>query len=159
MRNVMVAVTLYNWLLFGHVLAAMVWVGGALVLSLFARQALRSTDEQAVGRFVVNLRVIGPRVFAPSVVLLLAFGIWMVVDSSAWDFDQTWLRIGIWLFAAAFLIGVVYLSQAAVRAERAVGRNDRSEAVRQLRLWSRAYTLVLVLLVGATWVMVAKPGV
>jgi uncharacterized membrane protein len=154
----MQAVTLYDWLLFGHVLAAMVWVGGALLLSLLAWQALRSTDEQAVDRFVVNLRVIGPRVFAPSVVLLLAFGIWMVLDSSAWDFDQTWLQIGMGLFAAAFLIGVVFLSQTAIRAERAVTRHDHADAVRHLRLWSRAYTLVLVLLIGATWVMVTKPG-
>ena len=154
----MLSVTLYDWLLFGHVLAAMVWVGGALLLSLLAWQALRSADEHAVGRFVVNLRVIGPRVFAPAVVLLLAFGIGMVADSSAWDFGQTWLQVGVGLFAAAFLVGVVLLSQTAVRAERAVARDDRPAAVRALRLWCRAYTSVLVLLVAATWVMVAKPG-
>jgi uncharacterized membrane protein len=155
----MLSVTLYDWLLFGHVLAAMVWVGGALLLSLLAWQALRSTDDKAVDRFVMNLRVIGPRVFAPSVVLLLAFGIWMVIDNSAWDFDQTWLRIGMGLFVAAFLIGVVFLSQTATRAERAVRSNDHSGAVRHLRLWLRAYLLVLILLVGATWVMVTKPGI
>jgi uncharacterized membrane protein len=152
------ATDLYDWLLFAHVLMAMVWVGGALLLNVLAIQALRARDPDAVARFVANLRVIGPRVFAPSVVLLLGFGIWLVIDSDAWDFGQSWIEVGLGLFVAAFAIGVAYLGRTATLAERAVSNGDHDQAARQLRRWSWGYQIVLVLLVAATWDMSVKPG-
>jgi len=154
----MTAVTRYDWLLFAHIVAAMVWVGGAVLLSVLALQALRSTDPSVLDRFVGNLRVIGPRVFAPSVVALVGFGVWLVIDSAAWNFDQTWIQIALGLFAGAFLVGAVFLSRAAVLAERAVARGDHADAVRQVQRWSWGYGLVVLLLVVATWDMVVKPG-
>lgn len=38
----------YEWLLFGHILAAMVWLGAGLVLAAMALAALRANDAQAV---------------------------------------------------------------------------------------------------------------
>jgi uncharacterized membrane protein len=152
------AVTLYDWLLFGHILVAMIWVGGALLLNVLALQALRSHDPDAVARFVKNLRVIGPRLFAPAVVVLLGLGIWLVLDSNAWDFDQTWIQIGMSLFVAAFLIGVAYLGRTAVLADCAVDAGNPDEATRQLRRWSWGYQVVLIVLIVATWDMVTKPG-
>ena len=152
------ATGLYDWLLFAHILMAMVWLGGALLLNVLAIQALRGADRDGVARFVTNLRVIGPRVFAPSVVLLLGFGIWLVLESDAWDFEQSWIQIGLGLFVAAFLIGVAYLGRTAVLAERAVSNDDHDEAARQLRRWSWGYQIVLVLLIVATWDMVTKPA-
>jgi uncharacterized membrane protein len=155
----MLGAALYDWLLFAHVLVAMVWVGGALLLNVLAWQALRSPADGRMERFIGNLRVIGPRVFAPAVVLLLGFGIWLVLESDGWSFDQTWIQIGLALFATAFLIGVVYLSFMSLRAERAMARGDVLDAARQLRHWTWGYQVVLVVLVVATWDMVIKPGV
>ena len=62
------------------------------------------------------------------------------------------------LFAAAFLIGAVHQSRAALSAERAAGRGDRDEALRQLARWSWGYRLIVLLLIVATWDMVMKPG-
>lgn len=154
----MMAVTRYDWLLFAHILAAMVWVGGAALLSALAIQASRTTDAAVLDRFVRNLRIIGPRVFGPAVVALVGFGVWLVVDSPAWGFDQAWVEIGLGLFAGAFVIGGVFLSRTAVLAERAVAQGDRAETVRQIRQWTWGYGLVLLLLVAATFDMVAKPG-
>jgi hypothetical protein len=53
---------------------------------VLAIQALRSRDRDSVARFVTNMRVSGPRVFAPAVVLLRGFGIWLVLLIVAtWD--------------------------------------------------------------------------
>ena len=60
--------TLHDWLLFLHVLAAMVWVGGGVMLSALAARALRDPDPAAVGRFTDNLRRVGPLVLAPATV-------------------------------------------------------------------------------------------
>jgi hypothetical protein len=37
----------------------------------------------------------------PSMLAVLAFGIWLVVRTDAWNFGQTWVIAGLSLFAAA----------------------------------------------------------
>ena len=151
----MIAFSLYDWLLFVHIVGAMVWVGGLVALAALGNHALRSGD---VARFVGSLRVVGPFVLAPASSLVLAFGIWMVLDSSAWDFGQTWIWLALVLLAAAVVVGAVFLSRSALAAERAVKAGDDAQAATHLRRWSWGIRLILVLLVIATWDMVFKPG-
>jgi uncharacterized membrane protein len=152
------AQTLYDWLLFLHVLAAMVWLGGGIVLSVTAARVLRDPEPGAVARFTASLRVVGPLVLAPATIAVLGLGIGLVVDTDAWDFGQLWVQLGLGLFAGAFLIGAVYQSRTALAAERAAARDDGAEARRQLRRWSWGYRLILLLLILATWDMTTKPG-
>lgn len=149
---------LYEWLMFLHIVAAMAWVGGLIILTVLAANVLRSGEPEALNRFVVSLRVLGPRVLAPATVLVIGLGIWMVIESNAWDFGQTWILVAIALFAAAFLIGAVFQSRAAIKGERAATAGYDQEAVRQLRRWSWGMRLILVILLVATWDMVFKPG-
>ena len=150
--------TLYGWLLFLHVLAAMVWVGGAVMLAVVAARVLRDPDPGAVSRFTGSLRVLGPLVLAPATVAVLGLGIGLVVDTEAWDFGQLWVQLGLGLFAAAFLVGAVWQSRSALGATRAAGREDDAEARRQLRRWLAGYWLIVTLLVVAVWDMTTKPG-
>jgi uncharacterized membrane protein len=150
--------TLYDWLLFLHVLAAMVWIGGGVMLAAIATRVLRDPDPAAAGRFTASLRVLGPLVLAPATVAVLGLGIGLVVDSDAWDFGQLWLQLGLALFAAAFLIGAVWQSRTALAATRAAERDNNTEARRQLRRWSWGYRLIVLLLVAAVWDMTTKPG-
>jgi uncharacterized membrane protein len=152
------ATGLYDWLVFVHVLAAMLWVGGITVLGAFAVRVLREREAESVGRFLGSLRRIGPLVLAPAPVLLVAFGIWAVAESDAWDFGQLWVQLGLGLFAVAFLVGAAHQSTAAIAAERAAARGDDDEALRRLRRWAWGMALIVVLLVVATWAMVFKPG-
>ena len=91
---------LYDWLLLLHILAAMLWLGGIVVIGAFAFRILRTREPGATAAFLGNLRVIGPLVLAPAPVILLAMGIWMVAEQ--WEFDQTWVSLGFGLF----LVGV-----------------------------------------------------
>jgi uncharacterized membrane protein len=150
--------TLYDWLLFLHVLAAMVWIGGGVMLAAIAARVLRDPDPAAVGRFTASLRVLGPLVLAPATVAVLGLGIGLVVDSDAWDFGQLWLQLGLALFAAAFLIGAIWQSRTALAATRAAEHDNNAEARRQLRRWSWGYRLIVLLLVAAAWDMTTKPG-
>jgi uncharacterized membrane protein len=154
----MILFSLYDWLLFVHIVGAMVWVGGLVALAAFGTHALRSGDRETVARFVGSLRVVGPFVLAPSSALVIAVGIWMVIDSSAWDFGQTWIWLGLVLLASAVLVGAAFLSRVALAAERAVKAGDDAEVASQLRRWSWGIRLILVLLVVATWDMVFKPS-
>jgi uncharacterized membrane protein len=149
---------LADWLLFLHILAAIVWLGGLVMLGLLATLVLRSRDGEAVTRFVGSLRVVGPLALAPAMVALLGFGIWMVAHDEAWDFGQTWILLALALFAGAFLIGAAFQSRTAIGAQRAADAGDQGEAARRLRRWSWGTRLTLLLLVVASWDMAFKPG-
>ena len=154
----MIATSLYSWLLLLHIIAAMVWVGGAVMLGAQATRVVLANDSDEVARFLRSLRVIGPVVLAPATIAVLGLGIWMVLNSAAWDFKQEWVQLALGLFAGAFLIGAAHQSRAAILAERASQRGDDGEARRQLIRWSIGYWTILVLLVVAVWDMVMKPG-
>ena len=98
------AAKLYDWLMFLHVVAAMIWVGGLVALSVLVLQVLRSGEADAVARFARSLRALGPMVLAPATVAVAGFGIWLVVDSDAWGFGQTWIWLALVLFGLAFLV-------------------------------------------------------
>jgi uncharacterized membrane protein len=150
--------TLYDWLLFAHILAAMVWVGGAAVLFALSIITLRTRDPQGIARFVRALPILGPAVLAPATVGVVGFGIWLVLDSDSWEFGQTWIVVALALFAVAFVVGAAFQSRAALGAERALDRGDDAEALRQLERWVRGYGLILALLLVIAWDMVFKPG-
>jgi uncharacterized membrane protein len=152
------ATSLYDWLLILHILAATVWLGGIITISLFATLVLRSGDVDLVDRFVGSLRIVGPIVLGPSLLAVLAFGIWMVVDSSAWNFGQAWIITALALLSAAFVIGVAFQARAAIGAQRASESGDRLEALRQFRRWAWGMRAIAAILVVAVWDMVAKPG-
>ena len=149
---------LYDWLLLGHIIAAMVWLGGGVVLAVLAVATLRSADGPAVARFVASLRVIGPAVLAPATIATLGVGIWLVLDSAAWDFGQAWVVLALALFAAAVVVGAGHQGRAAINAQRAIDRDDHAEARRQLARWTWGYGVVVSLLLVIAWDMVFKPG-
>jgi uncharacterized membrane protein len=150
--------TLYDWLLFAHILAAMVWVGGAVVLFALSIITLRTRDPHAIARFVRALPILGPAVLAPATIGVVGFGVWLVLDSDSWEFGQTWIVVALALFAFAFVVGAAFQSRAALGADRALDRGDDAEALRQLERWVRGYGLILALLLVIAWDMVFKPG-
>ena len=158
MSAVRIGTGLYDWLLFGHIVAAMLWVGGGVVLGGLALRVVRAGDPEEMARFSAGLRAIGPVVLAPSTVAVLGLGVWMVLDNAAWEFGQLWVLLALGMFAAAFLIGAAHQSRAALGAERALAEGDHREARRRLARWSWGYWLIVLLLVAATWDMVFKPG-
>ncbi len=149
--------TLYDWLMFVHIVAAMIWGGGLVVLTVLATQALRSNQPDTVARLVGSLRVTGPLLFALAMAVVLGLGIWMVVGD-AWFFGQGWVRLALGLFSVAFVVGAVFQSRAAILAQRAVDAGDHATATRHLRRWSWGMRLILLVLLVITWDMVFKPG-
>jgi uncharacterized membrane protein len=142
----------HDWLKVLHVLAAMGWLGGILTLHASAIAARRRGD--ALG-FARSLRFVGPAVLAPSTAAVVAFGIWLVVDSPLWAFDQTWVWLALVLLGAALAVGAGYLSRAGIAAGKAA---DEALASEHLARWLRGVRVLLVLLAVVTWDMVVKPG-
>lgn len=149
---------LYDWLVFLHILAGMVWLGGGVVLAAQVTRVLRGRDPGALGGFIADLRLIGPLVLAPATLAVVGLGVWLVLDSAAWGFGQFWVQLALGLFLAALGIGVAYQSRTAIQAERAFADGDHDRARRHLARWARGYAVIVLLLVAVTWDMVLKPG-
>jgi uncharacterized membrane protein len=152
-----VVAVLYDWLLFLHIVAAMVWVGGLAALNVLVAIVLRGGGTDEVARFVSALRVVGPATLAPAMLGVLAFGIWLVLDSDAWSFGQTWVWLALVLFGVAFVFGAAFQSRSALAAQHAVEAGDGAEAARQLRRWAWGMRVILVVLLVVVWDMVFKP--
>jgi len=99
---------LYDWLKFGHVLMAIVWVGGALSLQLLASRIQAKGDRKQLYELTEHIEFIGTRVFTPASLLLLILGIWMVFIGP-WNFGMVWIDLGIAMFVYSFVSGAFYL--------------------------------------------------
>jgi len=151
--------TLEPWLHFAHITGAVIWVGGGLMLAIIGGRVRRSGDIVLIREFARMLSYVGPRVLAPAVVVVLVSGIWLVVQQSR-DFSQLWILLALGAFAAAFVIGAVYLSRSAILMERvAAEATANTQAARDaLGRWMLGYSVVLAILVFALWDMIFKPG-
>jgi uncharacterized membrane protein len=147
------------WLHFFHIGGAIVWVGGGVMLSIFGARAQRAGNLVVIGEFAGMLSYVGLRIFMPAVVVVLVTGVWIVVVQSR-EFTDLWVVLALVAFAAAFLIGAIYLSRNAIALDRAVkGSTPDSTAVSEiLGRWIVGYWVVLAILVFAVWDMVFKPG-
>ena len=154
----MVAV-LYDWLKSFHVLAAVVWVGGAFVTQLLAIRINRTGDRVQAYQFSKHVEFVGTRVYTTASLLLVILGVWMVAIGP-WDFGMLWVDLGIAMFLFSFVSGAFYigpqLKKLAAVAEAEGPDSPRvDELIGKVFLVSRVELALLILIV---FDMVLKPG-
>jgi uncharacterized membrane protein len=147
----------YELLKYIHILAAMVWVGGAFTLQIYGIYTARSGDQAAIARFGRDVSVVGGRVFPVASIVLLIAGVIMVLQR--WSFGQTWIIVALILWIASLLAGVLYIGPRSGRIGELFAADPASEAARtlmsQVFLVSR---LELVSFAVIVFLMVFKPG-
>lgn len=141
---------------FLHIAAAIVWVGGGAVATVFAARLGSATPDHRLG-FARDMEFASTRVFMPASLLTLLFGILMVVDSDVFAWEQAWVVIGLSAVVISAVLGMAYLSPQSAKlvAELEAGDPAAAERIRGISLVSR---LDLVVLFVAVWAMVVKPG-
>ena len=149
--------TLYEGLLFVHIVAVSVWVGGSIMLGFVSARIERTGDTAYRARFAKSAGVVGP-VIGISAGLVLASGAWMVVESDQIELSQLWVWLGLALFLLSAIVGAVFFAPASNRIVEALEEGRVEEADRLARVFnlvSRLDTLLLVVILG---LMVFKPG-
>jgi uncharacterized membrane protein len=141
----------YEFLLFVHVAAVIVWLGTGTALAFIAIYAERSRDRALGERLGTLAAWLGPRVFAPASLGTLVAGILLVLDGS-WTFHRLWIELGLAAFAVSFILNVGVRFPLLRRLEG--GTLDLMRGVRLLGLLARAELAVLYLAVAD---MLAKP--
>ena len=149
---------LYTVMKFVHVLAAIAWVGGAIMLDMLISQARRSGSQSDVLMLLAKTERYGKTCFSPSAVLVLVAGI--VMASIGGIMAAPWVSFG---FLGVFIsagLGMGYLTPKSRQLRQMIearGMQD-PEAVAlgsRMMLISRIDLVLLVLVVAA---MVFKPG-
>jgi uncharacterized membrane protein len=150
---------LYETLKFVHIVAAVVVVGGAVLLTVLLGVAVLRKDPHGVLTINATNSWVGNRFFAPGWLLLLGFGIWTVVEGDL-SFGDAWITIGFVVFAVSFVLGPTVHDRHAKQLRSAI-EADGPTSARALGVGRRELTisvLELCLLIFAIWAMTAKPG-
>jgi uncharacterized membrane protein len=143
-------------LLFLHVSAAIIWVGGGLMMQFFGIRAAMSGDPRRFGELGEDIEWIANRVFIPSSLGAFLTGILLVVESDFYGFGDTWIVLGLVLYATTFFAGILFLGPESGRIGALKEQGSPEVGRRMLRLIMLA-RLDLVLLFGIVYVMTVKP--
>jgi uncharacterized membrane protein len=153
--------THYNELKFVHVLSAVIWVGGAATVQVYAMLAQRTNDPVRVAAFASDTQFVGTRIFLPTSLILLVSGMLTLrASGGAWDYGQGWVRFGLVVIALSIVTGAGFLGPESGRISKAtraqgVQSPEVQARIRRIFLVSR---IELVLLVAVIFDMVVKPG-
>lgn len=148
----------YELLVFGHIAAAIIWLGAGFLIGLLVLGAERAGDRMKEAGYHQDVGWLAPRLFIPASLATLVFGILLVADG-AWTLDQLWIVIALCGWAVSFLLGILYFKPegeriAAIAEER--GPQDPEIAWRIPRL-NVVDRLQLVILFTVVFDMVFKP--
>jgi uncharacterized membrane protein len=151
---------LYNVLLFVHILAAIIWIGGAIQLNLLGTRATRSGDAVRMVAIAREAEWVSQRLIAPAGVILFALGITMVAINDAWTIGQIWIILALVGFGLTFLAGALFFGPESGRVGKAIdargpGDPEVHRRIRRILVVGRFDILLLLLIVAD---MVFKPG-
>jgi uncharacterized membrane protein len=108
-----------------HVLSAVIWVGGGVMMHIFGRLATKEGPERHLAFTQRSIRL-GNMVFAPLSVVLLIAGV-LLVEEVGYSYGDLWVTIGFLGFLTSFVLGVGYYPRAGRRyAEVAAGEGPGS---------------------------------
>jgi uncharacterized membrane protein len=100
--------TWYEFLLFVHISATVIWVGSGFLLIVLALRADRTDDEAALKHILQANAWLATRLFIPASLTVVAAGVWLTIDGP-WEFDQLWIVLGLAGYLATFVTGVAVL--------------------------------------------------
>src|SRR4051794_7482624 len=141
-----------------HVLMAIIWIGGALMIQLFAFRVLKENDPGRLASFTRDVEFLGMRTFVPSSLVLVVLGFVLMHQGHwAWHF---WAIFAIVVWALSFVSGAFYLGPEAGRISKLITEKAGVDAEVKQRieriLFHSRVELVLIALVAMD--MVLKPG-
>jgi hypothetical protein len=145
---------LHEWLLVVHIISAVVYVGGAVAVTV---QATGAAD--APGQFL-KLADLAGRAIGIGAVFTLVTGVALVLESDVWSFSMTFVLIGIGALLVAGGVEGLYTRRKVAAVEAAIEEqgSDAPDVGAGLRPVMLVNAILIVLFVFTIWAMVFKPG-
>jgi uncharacterized membrane protein len=142
--------TLYEFLLFLHIAAAVIWVGGGAMIQIMALRVLAKNDPVALADFAAGVERIGNRTLVPAALTAFLSGIGLVWEADFWTIGDDWIVIGLILFAVTFLSGAAFFGPESGRVKKQIeaeGPVAAEPRVRRLLVLTRIDLIVLFLII------------
>ncbi|HEY1512656.1 MAG TPA: DUF2269 family protein [Gaiellaceae bacterium] len=142
----------------GHVLFAVIWVGGGVSIMIHAIRAQRADNLEDIVTIAKQAAFMGEKVFAPVGLVTFLLGIAMMINTS-WGWGHFWVIAGLIGYAITFIVGVAILSPMAKKIDESAERNGATHPetialIERIMLVGRFDVAVLMLVVLD---MVTKP--
>jgi uncharacterized membrane protein len=152
---------MYTFLVFVHVISAMLWLGGGMYALLLSQRSLASGNDATVGPYLESVEKVNGLFFAMTPPITLLAGIGLVFWSDAWRFSQAWVYLALGLAVVVAAVGGGLEGGAAKNAKAIFDQNGAAspefvEAVKKLHSFGWVDVAVLTAIVV---LMVFKPGV
>lgn len=141
-----------------HVILAVVWVGGGVLLTILAIRAQRESDPGAVVTIAQQAAFAGEKIFAPAGLVVFLMGIAMMLNTN-WGWGTFWIDAGLIGYAITFITGLAVLSPLAKKIKASAEQNgpehpETIALIDRILLIARVDVTVLLLVVAD---MVTKP--
>lgn len=152
------AIETYQVYLAVHILAAVLWVGGAFTIQVLAIRASRPGARLQLGSLAAEIEWVGTRLFIPSSLLLVIFG-FMLMSEGNWDYEG-WVVFAIAVWLASFVVGAAFLGPQSGKLSEDIARHgpDSAQAVERLSRIFLVSRIELVFLLLVVLDMALKPG-
>lgn len=147
-----------EWVLYGHVLFAIIWMGGSVYVEALIANVRRRSDPIALGAVFRDIAVLNQRVFSFAGIMTVVFGFWLVF-ATAWSFEMLWVALSILLVAVAVTMDLFYTtprSREALELIELKGPADHDAAVRIEQVVNAGHVRLGILAV-VLFLMVFKP--
>jgi len=148
----------YEFWLFLHATAAIVWIGGAATIQVFGILTKRAADPAKTAFFAGNVSWTVLRVFLPASLVVFASGVGLTEERN-WDWGEPFIVFGLIGWAAVSLVAFAFLARALGRAGAELASEGPSPAlafrIRNLVWLSR---VLLVVLLAIVFMMTVKLG-
>ena len=144
-------------LLFVHVTAVVIWIGGGHLAQLLAVRAIRSGDATRMAGVALDIEWVGKRVLVPTAALTLLSGAWLV-SSVGYDWGSSWVSVGLGVWLLSFLAGAFFLGPESGRIGKAIEAQgpESPEVGQRIRRILMVARVELVLLLFAVFAMTTK---
>jgi uncharacterized membrane protein len=141
-----------------HVVMAVFWVGGGVLLTILGLRAERMDDPREMATLAGQAAFVGERFFAPAGLVVFLMGIAMMINTD-WGWGKFWVVVGLIGYMSTFVTGVGVLAPLAKKVRQLMESQgpespDTQAAIRRILLIARVDVTVLLLVVAD---MVTKP--
>lgn len=148
----------YETYLFLHILGAIAWIGGDILVQVLALRVLRSADPGRRADFARDVEWLGMRVQTPASLAVIVFGVLLVIEGP-WSFGDTWITLGLTAYALAAISGIAFFGPESGRIGKLIAEDaanpDIARRIDRILFWTRIQLVILILIVAD---MVYKPG-
>ena len=142
---------------FIHVVAAIVWLGGAIASQLVALRLKNAEPAHRLG-YARTMRFVSTWIFLPAALIGYTMGELMIEEAPAFNHEQAWITIGTIGLFVSFLTAATFMVPQIRKAVRLMEAGKGPEAGAVIRRVAIAARFVILIFLVVVWAMVTKPG-